>query len=153
MLEVHALATHGVADGILELPFEQRQRSRLKATLQDGEEIAVFLPRGTILRDGTLLRGSGGRVVMVCAAGEDVSTVRSSDAPMLARIAYHLGNRHVHLEVGDGFVRYQHDRVLDDMVRKLGGTVEVETAPFEPEGGAYEPLHATPPMSDPPDHA
>lgn len=137
MLEVHRIADSGAVEGVLELPFEQRQRSRLKAELQDGEDVAVFLPRGTILRDGMLLAASDGRVLMVRAAAEDVSSIGSDDPVLLARIAYHLGNRHVILQIGDGFLRYQHDRVLDDMVRGLGGRVEIECAPFEPEGGAY----------------
>ena len=62
---------------------------------------------------------------------------------MLAKVAYHLGNRHVPLQIETGFVRYQHDHVLDDMVRQLPGadtsvTVNVEQAPFEPEAGAYQ---------------
>lgn len=139
MLEVHGLADTGVAEDVLELPFEQRQRSRLKAELRSGEDVAVFLPRGTILRDGALLAGSDGRVLKVRAADEDVSSVVSSDPVLLTRIAYHLGNRHIMLQVGNGFVRYQHDRVIDEMVRRLGGHIELEMAPFEPEGGAYDP--------------
>jgi urease accessory protein len=138
MLEVRRLADAGAAQDVLELPFEQRQRSRLKAELQSGEDVAIFLPRGTILRHGTLLAGSDGRVVVVHAAAEDVSSVASSDPVLLARIAYHLGNRHVMLQIADGFIRYQHDRVLDDMVRRLGGPIELGAAPFEPEAGAYD---------------
>lgn len=121
----------------LVLPFEARQRSRLRVLLSSGEEAALMLPRGGVLRGGDALALSDGRVVRVEAAPESVSTVRTRDARSLARAAYHLGNRHVALEVGDGFVRYLHDHVLDDMVRGLGLTVEVERAPFEPEAGAY----------------
>ena len=76
-------------------------------------------------------------VIGIEAASEDVSTVHHEDPVMLARAAYHLGNRHVPLQVGDGWLRYQHDHVLDDMVRGLGLAVKTETAPFEPEAGAY----------------
>jgi urease accessory protein len=67
--------------------------------------------------------------------------VTSEDAWQLARASYHLGNRHVALQIGRGWVRYQHDHVLDDMVRGLGLTVTIEQAPFEPEAGAYGGAH------------
>ena len=121
----------------LRLPFQDRQRSRLRARLTTGEEVALLLPRGSVLRGGDALRLSDGRTVRVEAAAETVSTVRTDVAEQLARVAYHLGNRHIALEVGRGYVRYLHDHVLDDMVRALGLAAEVEEAPFEPESGAY----------------
>ena len=121
----------------LTLPFESRQRSRLRVALSDGTHAALALPRGSVLRGGDLLRLSDRRVVRVVAAFESVSTARSSVQRALMRAAYHLGNRHVPLEVGEGFVRYLHDHVLDVMVRDLGLTVIAEQAAFEPEGGAY----------------
>lgn len=139
MLEVHEQVEDGVPSEILELPFEQRQKSRLRAELPSGSSVGIFLPPGTVLRDGTLLRALDGRVIAVRAADEDVSTARATDPLLLVRVAYHLGNRHVHLQVGHGFVRYQHDRILDDMVRQLGAEVTLESAPFEPEAGAYAP--------------
>jgi urease accessory protein len=105
--------------------------------LEGGEEAGFFLERGTVLRGGDLLLADDGRVVEVVAAAETVSTVKSSNAQQLARASYHLGNRHVALQVGEGWVRYRHDHVLDDMVRGLGLAVIVEQAPFEPEAGAY----------------
>ena len=122
----------------LTLPFELRQKSRLRARLDSGEEVGLILPRGRVLRDGdTLASADGELVVRVCAATERVSNVTGSDAVALARGAYHLGNRHVPVQVGTGFLRYQRDHVLDDMVRGLGLTVTEEEAPFEPEAGAY----------------
>src|SRR6185295_7739004 len=102
-----------------------------------GEEVALQRPRGKVLRGGDLLKASDGSVVLVRAAVEDVSTVTAEDATALARAAYHLGNRHVPVQVGAGFLRYQHDHVLDEMVRALGLRVEAEKREFEPEGGAY----------------
>ena len=125
------------ADAQLVLPFELRSRSRFRARLGSGEEIGVLLPRGQVLRGGDLLRVTDGRVVEIAAASEAVSTVDSADATALARAAYHLGNRHVALQIGDGWLRYLHDHVLDEMVRGLGLQVRCEQAPFEPEGGAY----------------
>jgi urease accessory protein len=121
----------------LVLPFGDRAKSRLRVTFDNGEEAGLFLERGSVLRNGDLLLADDGRVVEVRAATETVSTVRSADALMLARASYHLGNRHVALEIGPGWLRYQHDHVLDDMLRGFGLTVVVEQAPFEPEGGAY----------------
>lgn len=124
-------------DERLALPFELRSRSRFRARLTSGEEIGVLLARGQVLRGGDLLRAADGRVIAVEAAAESVSSVHASDASALARAAYHLGNRHVALQIGDGWLRYLHDHVLDDMVRGLGLQVRLEQAPFEPEAGAY----------------
>jgi urease accessory protein len=125
----------------LVLPFELRSRSRFRARLLSGEEVGVQLTRGQILRGGDRLLTEDGRVVEVRAAPESVSTLRTPDVRLLARAAYHLGNRHVALQVGDGWLRYGHDHVLDDMVRGLGVEVMVEQAPFEPEAGAYHGAH------------
>jgi len=125
------------AQAALTLPFETRQKSRFRAVLDDGTEVGVFLPRGTLLRGGDRLRAADGRVIEVRAAPETVSTVATDDPWLLARACYHLGNRHVPLQIGEGWARYLHDHVLDDMVRGLGLEVRVERAPFEPEAGAY----------------
>jgi urease accessory protein len=90
-----------------------------------------------VLRGGDRLLADDGRVIEVHAAPETVSTVRTDDRLMLERACYHLGNRHVPLEIGPGWLRYQHDHVLDDMLAGFGLAVVVEHAPFEPEGGAY----------------
>src|SRR5690606_30176085 len=88
--------THGPgrSDARLVLPFELRQRSRLLARLEDGEEIGLTLPRGTVLRGGDRLQASDGRIVEVVAAAEQVSVVQTVDARQLMRAAYHLCNRH-----------------------------------------------------------
>jgi len=122
---------------VLQLAFGVRQKSRFRALLLDGSEVGVFLPRGLILRDGDYLRSEDGQVVRVSAADETVSTVISHHGQELARLSYHLGNRHVPLQIGPAFVRYLHDHVLDDLVRGLGLTPVCERAPFEPEAGAY----------------
>ena len=125
------------ADRRLVLPFGERSKSRLRAVLDNGEEAGLFLERGSVLRHGDLLLADDGRVVEVQAAPETVSTVHTADALMLARASYHLGNRHVALQIGPGWLRYQHDHVLDDMLRGFGLEVVIEQMPFEPEGGAY----------------
>jgi urease accessory protein len=121
----------------LTLSFDRRRRSRLRARLDGGEEVAVVLPRGTVLEDGDVLVLDDDRLVRVNAAAEVLSRATSADPLVLARAAYHLGNRHIPVQVGPGFLAYQHDHVLDDMVRGLGLTVAAVEAPFEPESGAY----------------
>jgi len=125
------------ADRRLVLPFAERSKSRLRAILDNGEEAGLFLERGSVLRHGDLLLADDGRVIEVQAAPETVSTVHTPDALMVARAAYHLGNRHVALQIGTGWLRYQHDHVLDDMLRGFGLEIVIEELPFEPEGGAY----------------
>ena len=124
------------------LPFDERKKSRLKTAAENGEPLGFMLPRGHILRDGTRLLDENGRIIEVKAADETVSTVSSENAHLVLRAAYHLGNRHVPLQIGEGWLRYQHDHVLDAMVIGLGLTVTVEDAPFEPEDGAYSGSHA-----------
>ena len=135
MLEAHEIAVDGEPTDRLALTWELRRRSRLKATTAGGAEIGLFLPRGTMLIDGSLVRTADGHVVEIVAAPEDVSTVASTDAVLLARVAYHLGDRHVRTQVGPGFIRYRHDRAVDELARKLGAEVIPEEVPFEPERG------------------
>jgi urease accessory protein len=125
------------ADTTLTLPFDLRQKSRLRVTLDDGREAGLVLSRGLILRGGDCLRSEDGTVVQIIAAEEEVTTVTHDNPRELARAAYHLGNRHVSLQVGDGWLRYQCDYVLDDMAQSLGMHITHEQAPFEPESGAY----------------
>jgi urease accessory protein len=126
----------------LVLPFDLRQKSRLRTRLASGVEAGLFLERGTVLRGGDLLLADNGTVIEVVAADETVSTVSSQDPAQLARAGYHLGNRHVAVQIGQGWLRYVHDHVLDDMVRGLGLPVRIEQVPFEPEGGAYSHSHS-----------
>jgi urease accessory protein len=141
MLRLTELVASGVvAPGaaLLTLAFEDRRKSRMRATLDDGREAALLLPRGTVLRDGDRLRDAdSGVVVAVRAAVQTLSYVRTGDALALARAAYHLGNRHVPVEIGPGWLAYEHDHVLDGMVAELGLAVDTRTAPFEPEAGGY----------------
>ncbi len=129
------------ADAELVLPFEQRQKSRLRAVLGSGEEVGLFLERGGIMRGGDCLESDDGRVVRVVAADEELMEARTSDADLLARAAYHLGNRHTAVQIGEGWVRFASDHVLADMLRGLGLPVSAVVAPFEPEAGAYAAGH------------
>lgn len=125
------------ADADMVLAFEQRQKSRLRAKLESGEEVAVMLPRGTVMRHGDLLRADDGRAVRVVAKPERVLQVECSSANELTRAAYHLGNRHVPLQIGDGWLRIADDHVLRRMLEGLGARLGMVVAPFDPEAGAY----------------
>ncbi|HSH07520.1 MAG TPA: urease accessory protein UreE [Burkholderiales bacterium] len=128
----------------LVLPFERRQKSRLRAQLDSGEEVAVNLPRGDMLRGGDRLVASDGRVIEVIAQPEAVVHITCAEATALARAAYHLGNRHVPVEVGEGYLRIAADHVLEAMLHGLGALLEHRQAPFEPEAGAYGGGHQHP---------
>jgi len=97
-----------------------------------------MLPRGSILRDGDCLVDRDSSVaVAIRAAPETLSVARTDSHHTLCRAAYHLGNRHVPVQLGVDWLAYEHDHVLDDMVRALGLVVSVESKPFEPETGGY----------------
>ena len=125
------------AQTTLTLPFEQRQKSRLRIRLDNGQDAGLFLPRGTVLRHGDRLRATSGLVVEVRAAPEAVSTARADDALLLARAAYHLGNRHVQLELRPDHLQLEPDHVLAGMLDQMHLIVNAVDAPFEPESGAY----------------
>ena len=130
-------AAVAVPDGELVLPFDLRLRSRLRTRLASGEEAVLATERGAILRGGEFLQSEDGRVVRVRAAPEKLLHVTCPDALELARAAYHLGNRHVAVQIGAGYLRIALDAVLADMLRGLGARIEALEAPFEPESGAY----------------
>jgi urease accessory protein len=136
-MELVRRVSEGDPTTTLTLPLEQRIRSRLRVTLDDGRPAGVFLERGQILRDGDLLAAADGSVVLVRSAAEPLSEVRCSDPLLLSRACYHLGNRHVALQISDGVLHYQHDHVLDEMLRGLGLEPQRVQQPFEPEPGAY----------------
>ena len=126
----------------LALPFEQRIRSRLRTQLSSGEAVGILLPRGSVLHDGDVLQAEDGRLLTIRAASESLVEVRSEDPLALARAAYHLGNRHVAVEVGQGYLRLAPDKVLQDLLSHLGLTCQALNAPFHPEMGAYGSAHS-----------
>ena len=121
----------------LTLAFDERRKSRLAATLDNGEDVALLLPRGTVLRDGDVLVADDGGLVRVVAAPQAVLVVRAKDALTLTRAAYHLGNRHTPVEVGADYLKLEYDPVLADMLKRIGATVDQVSMPFQPESGAY----------------
>lgn len=122
------------------LDFNTRLKSRAQINLDDGRKAGILLQRGGhMLRNNELLTNDDhSEIIKIIAATELVSTVFTNDALLRARICYHLGNRHVPLQITASWIRYQFDHVLDDMVRRLGATVSANQAPFEPESGSYQ---------------
>jgi urease accessory protein len=125
----------------VELDWDVRQKSRFDATDSAGRHIGVFLPRGAVVRGGDVLVAEDGSMVRVIAAPQPVLVVRpcaEHGVPFdLLRAAYHLGNRHVQLELQPEHLKLEPDAVLADMLRRMHLIVSEEQAAFEPEGGAY----------------
>lgn len=125
----------------ISLPHAKRVKARVRVTLDDGRDAGIFLERGQSLMNGDILISDDGVVVVVREAQEQVSIVKIIDSLQLAKACYHLGNRHVQLQITNHELRYQHDHVLDDMLRKQGHAVEVTEATFNPESGSYGSAH------------
>ncbi|WP_372926539.1 urease accessory protein UreE [Marinobacter sp.] len=130
----------------LTLPFELRMRGRLRAKTETGQDVGLFLDRGPVLRDGACLQAESGEVIRIRAADEPVVTAYIEMGLPMARLCYHLGNRHVSLAIGEeitakdgsrGWVRFPPDHVLEELAERLGATLVHHQAPFDPEPGAY----------------
>jgi urease accessory protein len=133
---------HSALPLMLWLSAEERTRSRHHFTTEDKTPVYLQLPRGTTLQDGDLLASdTSGILVKVVAKPEPVLTVTSNDSFNLLRAAYHLGNRHVSLEITPTYLRLTPDNVLEGMLTQLGLQVVAEVAPFCPQGGAYSHHH------------
>ncbi len=138
MLTLHTKLDHAdTVDDTLVLDYDRREKCRLRVTLASGGEAALFMVRGTVLRDGDLLTGPEHKVVRVVAALEPTYAIRCLDTLTLVRCAYHLGNRHTPIAIQADLLRIRVDKVLREMVEGLGASVTEEDAPFEPEQGAY----------------
>lgn len=138
------------------LTFDARCKSRLLLTLDNGETAALRVERGRLLRHGEQVRLEDGREIEIVAAEESLLEGISADPLLIAKAAYHLGNRHVAVQLMPDRVRFLADHVLSDMVKGLGLAVQAVTAPFDPEGGAYGLKHAhgrEAPLSQPKIHS
>jgi urease accessory protein len=149
MLEVSKLIAQGAGlapvllkrAASVELDWDVRQKSRFDATDSAGRHLGVFLPRGTLVRGGDVLVAADGSLVRVIAAPQPV--LRITPCPHhgspfdLVRAAYHLGNRHVQIELKSDHLKIEPDHVLADMLRAMHLIVNAAEEGFEPEGGAY----------------
>ena len=142
---------HGLAPVLLkrastvELDWDVRQKSRFATTDSAGRELGIFLPRGTLVRGGDVLVAEDGSMVRVIAAPQPVLVIthcKNHGTPFdLTRAAYHLGNRHVPIELQPDHLKIEPDHVLADMLRAMHLIVTEQSLPFEPEGGAYAAGH------------
>ena len=138
---------HGLAPVLLqraatvELDWDVRQKSRFDATDSQGRRLGVFLPRGTVVRGGDVLVAEDGSLVRVLAAAQPVLVITqcAEDGSPFdhTRAAYHLGNRHVQIELKPDHLKIEPDHVLADMLRAMHLVVRDGREAFEPEGGAY----------------
>ena len=124
------------------LDYDDRHRRRIAMTGNKGTAFLLDLPSPAELRGGDALLLEDGRLVEVVAAPELLLEIRCADARHLARIAWHIGNRHVPVQVLSDALRIRRDHVLADLARQLGADVVEIEAPFTPEGGAYQSAHA-----------
>jgi urease accessory protein len=134
--------TQAPATDSVALAYDERKRSRLKVMLASGAEAGIFLERGDHLHGGDkLIADDGSAVVEILAAPEKLIEAIADSPLLFARAAYHLGNRHVPVQIlpteGGGKLRFQTDHVLAEMARGLGCAVDECEAPFQPESGAY----------------
>jgi urease accessory protein len=119
------------------LTFDDRHRRRVKLMADNGTAFLLDLEETTILRDGDGLKLDDGTWLRVAAAGEEVCDISCRNAQELARLAWHLGNRHLPVQIIPGGLRIRDDHVIVEMVRAMGAQVRQYLAPFTPEGGAY----------------
>lgn len=123
------------------LTQEQRDKGRLRTTASNGREVRIFLERGKPLQVGELLLSQCGTYLRVAGAEEPVTTARCDDWFIFSRACYHLGNRHVKLQIGDRWLRIPPDHVLEEMLVMMGLTLTHEMVVFVPESGAYTHGH------------
>lgn len=128
------------ADGWIILNHDQREKGRLLTQTSEGDEVRIFLERGAPLQVGELLRTRCGRHLQVEGAVEDVTTASCEDWATFSKACYHLGNRHVKVQIGERWLRIRPDHVLEKMLMLQGLTIEHEQAVFQPESGAYSGL-------------
>jgi urease accessory protein len=128
------------------LDWDIRQKSRFEATDSQGRQVGIFLPRGQVVRGGDVLVGEDGSLLKVLAAAQPVLRITPCQEHGslfdLTRAAYHLGNRHVPIELQADHLKIEPDHVLADMLRDMHLMVVATDAPFEPENGAYGEHHA-----------
>jgi len=125
------------SSGALTLDFDARHRRRIQLTADQGEDVLLDLPKAVAMADGDGLQLEDGRWLEVRAAPETIVEVRHNDPHQLARLAWHLGNRHLPTEIRDEVLRIRPDHVIEDMLLGFGADLVKVQVPFQPEGGAY----------------
>lgn len=131
----------GVVDDSIALDFHQRHRRRIQMTSESGKSFLLDMKEAIALQDNDVLELDDGTTVLIKAKAERVADISAVDTRLFTRIAWHLGNRHLPTQILDDRLRIAYDHVIVEMVKGLGGTVDVTNAAFQPEGGAYAHTH------------
>ena len=144
--KTESVANPDTIDDTLTLTAEERQRSFYRCTSVKGKAIKLNLKRGTTLKDGDVLMSAGDEIVpttyiQIKAKPEPIITITASEPLYLLKAAYHLGNRHIALEIQPTYLRFSPDPVLKAMLEKMPVDLTEEIAPFHPESGAYSHDH------------
>lgn len=129
--------THDPIDDSITLDHDTRKKARIKGKTDNGLDIGIFVERGHPLLVGEVLKTECGKLVVIKGQAEPVSTAVATDWLTFSKVCYHLGNRHTVLQVGELWVRFKPDHVLEELVEKYGLEVNNTPAIFEPENGAY----------------
>jgi urease accessory protein len=132
---VHHQATS--IDDTITLDHDTRKKARIKGITDNGQEIGIFMQRGQALLVGEILVTECGLHIEIVGKDEDVTTAISTDWLAFARVCYHLGNRHTSLQIGELWVRFKPDHVLEELAQNYGLSIDKTPAIFEPESGAY----------------
>ncbi len=143
MLEIYERGVEGPreVEARIVLDHQQRDRGRLRTHALDGREVRIFLERGKPLLVGELLRSQCGKYVLVEGAEEPVTKASCDNWLTFSRACYHLGNRHVKMQIGERWLRIAPDHVLEELLTLLGLSLVQERAVFVPETGAYSHGH------------
>ena len=129
--------THDPIDDYVTLDHDTRKKARIKITTDQGQTLGIFMQRGHPLLVGDVLKTECGLLIEVKGKAEDVSTAIAANWMDFSRICYHLGNRHTTLQIGELWVRFKPDHVLEELAQNYGLSITRTPAIFEPENGAY----------------
>ncbi|MEP2653880.1 MAG: urease accessory protein UreE [Paraglaciecola sp.] len=129
--------THDEIQDTITLDQDTRKKARIKTTTDKGQALGIFMERGHPLLIGEVLKTECGQLIEVKGQAEEVSTAIASDWMSFSRVCYHLGNRHTSLQIGEKWVRFKPDYVLEELAENYGLTIDKTPAIFEPENGAY----------------
>ncbi|MGB5445011.1 MAG: urease accessory protein UreE [Psychromonas sp.] len=129
--------THDPIDDTITLDQDTRKKARIKGQTDQGQEIGIFVARGHPLLVGEILKTECGLLIEVKGQAEQVSTAIAQDWLAFSKVCYHLGNRHTSVQIGELWVRFKPDHVLEELAEKYGLRIDKTPAVFEPENGAY----------------
>lgn len=137
--------THDTIVDSITLDHDTRKKARIKGVTDKGKEIGIFMQRGQPLLVGEVLKTECGLLIKILGKAEEVSTAIAADWLAFSKVCYHLGNRHTSLQIGERWVRFKPDHVLEELAQNYGLKIDRSPAIFEPESGAYAPgSHAGP---------